>query len=90
MMTSRGGTSEPAILGIVYVVMAILYFIPAMLLNRFASRIAMLMRSKRMIDVEAALAAQKSFWRFIGIMLIVVLGFYLVAAVCMVAFAAMR
>jgi hypothetical protein len=83
---ARGGPSSviPVWLGAVYIVMAFVYIIPGILLNRYASGIANLMRSQRMSDVEHALTAQKSFWRFSGIALIVVMCLYFVFIAIMV------
>jgi len=82
MMPKSAGI--PTWLGGVYLAMAALYIIPAVLLNRYANGIASLMRSQRMSDVERALGAQRSFWKFSGIMLIIVLCLYAVGIAAMV------
>jgi hypothetical protein len=58
--------------------MAAFYIVPGIFLMRYASRIAALVASGRADDLESALAAQKSFWKFVGIVVAVVLGLYLV------------
>jgi hypothetical protein len=62
--------------GVVYIAVAGLYLVPYTLLKRYADAIAALTRTQRMGDVECALIAQKSFWKFSGVMLIVVLCIY--------------
>lgn len=69
---------------LVYLLMGALYFFPALFLNRYASHINTLLSTRREDALEAALAAQKTFWRYVGIVVLVVLGLYvliLVAAI---------
>ena len=60
----------------VYVTLGLLYLPPSVFLFRYASRIADLMADRRVDNLERALQAQKSFWRFIGIMILVVMAIY--------------
>jgi hypothetical protein len=53
----------------------LLYFFPALFLWRYASGIGKLMTSGRADDLEESLQAQKSFWKFIGILTAIYLGF---------------
>jgi hypothetical protein len=78
---SRMGTSVPAAFGLVYVAMGALFLMPALFLNRYASRIADLLRTNRMGDLEQALGAQKSFWKFTGILTLIGLCLYAVGIV---------
>lgn len=50
---------------------------PATYLARYASRIASLRGTGRVDDLERALEAQKSFWKFVGLATVVVFGVYL-------------
>jgi hypothetical protein len=77
---SAGMSGIPAAFGFVYVLMSAFYFFPALYLNRYASRIGDLMRTGRMGDLEQALMAQKSFWRLVGIVMLVILCLYAVIA----------
>jgi hypothetical protein len=52
--------------------------VPGLYLTRYASRIASLRGSGRIEDLEAALEAQKAFWRFAGITVLVVICLYVV------------
>lgn len=63
---------------IVYVGIGVLYAFPALFLGRYASRIDKLIRSGNSADLESALEAQRSFWKFVGIFTVVVVGLYLV------------
>jgi hypothetical protein len=80
-MTALGGMrggGAGAVLGLVYVALAALYVVPGLFLSRYASRISILVGSGRADDLESALEAQKSFWKFVGIAVAVVIGFYVV------------
>ena len=68
----------PAALGFVYLALGLLYFIPAMFLTRFSNSVGNLMRTNRTSDLELALQGQKSFWKFTGIMVIVMIIGYIV------------
>jgi hypothetical protein len=63
--------------GMIPIVFGLLYFFPALHLARYASRIGSLIASSRAEDLENALDAQKSFWRFIGILTVVAIVLYL-------------
>lgn len=54
------------------------YLVPALYLGRYATKISDLLRSRRPEDLEAALQAQKSFWKFSGIAALVVIALYIV------------
>ncbi len=82
-LAGRGGRGPElpvpgAVLGLIYLVLAGLYMVPACLLSSYASAIKRYRYSAASGDVEAALKSQKSFWKFMGIMTIVVMSFYLV------------
>jgi|SRR5687767_6322232 hypothetical protein len=66
--------SSHALVVLIYLPFAALYLAPALYVHRYASRISALLFGRREHDLEAALEAQKSFWKFTGIMIIVMLG----------------
>lgn len=70
----RGGAG--AGVGLVYVAFAALYVVPAVYLTRYANAIARLERSRVPEDLADALQAQKSFWKFVGLAVLIVVGFY--------------
>jgi len=74
-----GGGPEPEFLliGLAYLAFGALYLIPAVYLNRFAGKAKAFAQLKDMQDLEAALGAQKSFWKFVSILVLVIIGLYL-------------
>lgn len=67
--------------GLVTVVIGVLYYFPSLYLLRFAGHVRDLAFTHRVADLEAALRAQKSFWRFCGIVVALVLTLYAVIIV---------
>ncbi len=53
------------------IVMALLYLIPSLFLFRFASSIGRLLDGGGVREMEEALLHQKSFWKFVGILALV-------------------
>jgi hypothetical protein len=81
-----GGGGAPMIgAGVVYIAMAALYGVGAMILGRYASRITDLEYARSNVALEEALAAQKSFWKFTGILMVAVISIY--AVILVIAFA---
>lgn len=54
----------------------VVYFYPSLHLFRFASRIRDLSETRRLADLEAAVQEQKSFWKFCGVAVSIMLAFY--------------
>jgi hypothetical protein len=78
MLTQGAGAT--ALLGLVYLPMAALYAYPAVKLWKYQSAIGRLLANRQVGDLEAALAEQKSFWKFSGIVTLVVICLYVVFA----------
>lgn len=76
LIGGRGAMSIAAIGGVVYVLGGMLYFFPALYLGRYGSRIGSLAVTRRTDTLESALEAQKSFWKFLGVATLVVIGLY--------------
>ncbi len=72
------------IMGVVYAVSSFLYIYPALKLWKYAGSIDRLVASGSEEDLVDALDQQRAFWKFIGIIMIVVMAIYLVAIVLMV------
>lgn len=70
--------APPALLSLAYAAMALLYIAPAVYLNRYASRISDVLQLRRSDSLEQALEAQKSFWKFVGILFAIMIAVYLV------------
>ena len=84
MSSSRMGFL-PALMALVYLGMAALYFMPGLFLTRFCNGVGDLARTNRMSDLERALEAQKSYWKFIGIATIIVMCIYALIGIYIVA-----
>lgn len=74
-------TAMFGVLGIVYIAMALLYIYPSIKLWSYGSRIVSLMSSRSEADLVAALHEQRAFWKFVGIMICIVLALYAVVIV---------
>ncbi len=67
------------VLGIFYIVIALVYVMPAMYLYRYAKAIAGTQDDAVMTSFEDALKQQKSFWKYFGIFIIVILVLYVLS-----------
>lgn len=74
----------PAILGVIYLASAFFYFFPSLKLWKYGSHILDLMGSQSVHDLEAALESQRSFWKFVGILILVAIGLYALTIVIMI------
>ena len=81
------GPLAGAALGGVYVLLAILYFIPSFFLLRYAGAIGEVGPQGNAAAFEDALRRQLSFWRFVGILtaVLIVLYLLLIAAFAVIA-----
>lgn len=70
-----------AMFGFIYVFMALVYFFPLFYLFKFSSYAKIAIASKKTEDFNIAITYLKSHFKFIGIMTIVVLSFYVLAMV---------
>lgn len=59
--------------GVAYMLMGLLYFMPSLFLFRYASAIALAQQSGSSNDIAMALGHQKSFWKFAGIVMLVMI-----------------
>jgi hypothetical protein len=69
------------LLGICNMAMGILYFFPSLFLFRFASSIGRLLDGGGTNEMEEALANQKSFWKFTGILTLIAFCFAILGIV---------
>lgn len=76
----RGGAQQ-MMLGAVYVPLALVYIYPAVKLWSYGSSIGRLSASTATADLEDALRHQKSFWKYCGILTIVMIGLYILAII---------
>jgi hypothetical protein len=76
------------LLGPIYIVMALLFYaMPGIFLFRYASAIKALKLTPSALALEAALRNQKTFWRYLGIMAIVMLAIFVLAVMAGIFFA---
>jgi hypothetical protein len=68
-------------IGLAYLVFALLYIYPSLRLWQYASSINQLESSPSSFHLETALDKQRSFWKFVGIMISIILGLYAVGIV---------
>lgn len=84
-MAAMGGSSGAAIGGgfftVIYIVLALLWFFPCLYLYRFGTQMQTAMRNNELDKVTVSFRNLKSCFKFIGILLIVVLCFYALAIV---------
>ncbi len=65
-------------LGIFYFLMAIFYIYPALKLGGYSSRISDLINAPSETNLIAALNEQRAFWKYVGILMVVMLALYAV------------
>ena len=75
-------------MGLMYLPFAALYVYPAKKLWGYGSAIGRMTTSRSTTDLEAALGEQKSFWKFLGIMTIVMFAIYIVFFIGLAVFGA--
>lgn len=71
-------------LAALYVVLAVVYIFPGVKLWKYGSAIAGLIQSGRDEDLVSALNQQRSFWKFVGIMMISIVCLYILAIIAFV------
>ena len=71
---------------ILYALLSLIYIYPALKLWKYATYIGALLISGSMMDLESALNQQRSFWKFLGIMVIALFALYFLAVIAMLAF----
>ncbi len=81
----RGSGPATAALGLVYLPLAVVYIYPGIKLWKYGASINRLVASRDAADLEVALGEQKSFWKFCGILAIVLVILYVVMFVGMMA-----
>jgi hypothetical protein len=86
---SSGGSSPfgavpAALIGSIYAVLGLLYFFPALFLFRYADGIKKALTVDLVGGMEDALRNQKSFWRFLGILMLIILIVEVIAVVVLI------
>lgn len=65
------GSGMMITMGVIYLVMAFIYVMASLYLLRYAGHIKRAVSSLEVADLEAALAQQASFWKLVGILVLV-------------------
>lgn len=78
MMLASGEEPGMAALGVVYLLVALIYFFPCWYLLKFAGAIKSLAGGGGSAAMEEALEKQYSFWRLIGVLTLAVIALYAV------------
>ena len=65
----------------IYGVLSVVYIFPALKLWKYADRIRDLCSSMQVMDLEKALNEQRAFWKFVGVMMIMVFAIYFVVII---------
>src|SRR5690606_31016392 len=81
MMGNRMGGG--AFLTVFYILMAVLYFFPIYYLFQFSAKMKAALAQRNSVLLEQAFENMKSHYKFMGILMIVLLGFYAIALVFM-------
>lgn len=81
MMGNRMGGG--AFLTVFYILMAVLYFFPIYYLFQFSAKMKAALAQRNSVLLEQAFENLKSHYKFMGILMIVLLGFYAIALVFM-------
>ncbi len=70
--------------GLIYVVMGALYFLPLLYLFRFSSRVKQALKYQSQEKLSSAFQNLKAHYRFIGILMIVILALYVLMFIVMI------
>lgn len=85
LASASAKSAAPLAFGVIYIPMAGLYIYPGLKLTKYGGAIGRLLQSRASVDLDAALAHQKSFWKFAGITTIVMIVLYIVLIIGMMA-----
>jgi hypothetical protein len=80
-------------LGIFYILTSVLYLVPSIWLSKYSSAVASFLKAGDSVQLGNAIAYQKSFWKFVGVLALVSIAFAIVgiiAAILIPSFLALR
>ena len=64
------------VIGLIYAAIGLVYLYPGMKLWKYGNRITQLLQDRAATTLEAALNEQRCFWKYIGIMTLIMLSIY--------------
>jgi hypothetical protein len=76
--------------GFVYIAMAAFLVAPPIYLTRYYAQIGNLKRLRRPVDLENALDAQRAYWKYLGILSLVIVGIYAIIFIVALLFGIFR
>ncbi len=76
-------------MGALYIMMAVLYIFPGLFLVKYSAAIGRLLSSGQSSDMEDALQQQRKFWKFAGVVFIVMMVLFVLGMIAAIAFPAM-
>ncbi len=76
-----GGINNLLMMIVFPVVLFFVYFFPSFLLSKYASSIGRFIKDASTITIENVLKCQKNFWKYVGILLLVTIGVYIIIMV---------
>lgn len=80
-IAGMAGPSQLGFLGLIYMVMAALYFFPTLYLYKFGAKIKNALATASQDDLDLGFENLKSFFKFIGIFTIIMIGLYILAII---------
>lgn len=78
---STGAAMGGGIITFVYIVLALIYFFPCLYLFNFSSKMQVALRSNQQDSLNTAFRNLKSCFKFMGILMIIVLAFWVLAII---------
>jgi len=76
-----------AFVSLIYIVVALLYFFPCLYLFNFAGKMQTALRNNDQTSLNASFGQLKSCFKFVGILTIIVLSFYILVAIVVISVA---
>jgi hypothetical protein len=70
-----------AMMAIVYVIIAVIYFFPCLFLYRFSTKMKTALNGNEQTDLTLAFQNLKSLFRYIGVITVIILAMYLIAII---------
>lgn len=83
MLRASGMPIGGGVIGLIYLVGALLFFFPAYYLYKFGAVSRKAMQTGSIADLNAGLGYMKSYFKFSGILAIVIIAFYIIAIVAL-------
>jgi Tfp pilus assembly major pilin PilA len=71
LFPNKGNPYYSIIMGIFYLISSILYLMPVIYIFKYSSAIGRFLNNKKAFEMESALSCQKSFWKFAGMLCLI-------------------